>query len=132
MEDAIRELQKEVEILNEKIGRLLDYLRGDVTRDSVMREWFEDLSNRFDVIEPLLIVLASGGDQQERSEARRGILENQQKRSIKRQLKIQRNNLNLLNEQRAAWGAQTPLSLLNEISTIQEVVSNLETELGEL
>lgn len=49
--------------------------------------------------------------------------------SIRRRLQIQINNLNQLQEQAAAYGGREPLEIINQITTVQEIIQELQSEL---
>jgi hypothetical protein len=117
--------------LSEQVVGLIYYLQQQPARDEVTREWFESVSDEIDQIKQVLILLLAGGQPEEEKKTRSELKQQRRVDSLKRQLQKQYQNLNLLEEQRAAWGAQTPLNLLNEISIVKEAISRLELEIAE-
>lgn len=127
--------------LTEHAKHLIQNYAGVSSAIVAINEKLEDLHARQNVIDrhtKLILELersqiANIRDKSKREELEQKIDEAQglslEQASIRRRLQIQINNLNQLQEQAAAYGGREPLDLINQITSVQEKVQELQSEL---
>lgn len=95
----------------------------------IISEWLEELSERVDRIERLLLLERSGGGQSSEARETRAALVKESK-SIQRQIIRRVRKLNLLQEQAAIYASgDVPIRLVMQITDEQEVIQELQQRL---
>lgn len=95
----------------------------------VVAEWLEELSERIDRIERLLLLERTGGVGSSEAQETRAQLSSEVK-SIKRQIIKRVRKLSLLQEQAAVYASgDVPIRLVMQIADEQEIIQSLQSKL---
>lgn len=125
---------QETRLLRGKVQELLEYLQRHALRDDAIQDFHKNISERFETIERgLMLVLMERLDSpQTQAEAQRVVDSLQTtltSESKKRQLARWYNNLNRLEEKRAA--GDDSIATLNKIDEAKNEITRLETEIND-